>query len=241
MPKRRADDILEVSPKLPKTKRDQQAGRDRQADFIEDNSLIPSLACDRCLHLGEVCVMDRSRNNSKCAGCTRHGRVCRRDFHTEKEWSLLRRAEDKLSSDIEKNDNELDLLEPELGRLQAHLSELHQRLLEEQKKYLDKQKQYQEAMARQRRLRKQMAFLKQKGFKMSEHDAELLRILDEKNGEAQPSVELVQLAASSDDPPGFTQMAEEIGRLSPSFWEAFDPSVLGGTAEPVGGSPSGAQ
>jgi peptidoglycan hydrolase CwlO-like protein len=86
----------------------------------------------------------------------------------------LRRAEDKLSSDIEKNEDKLDLLEPELNNLQTCLAELYQQVL-------NKQKQYQEAISRQRRLRKQIAFLKQKGFKMSEHNTDLLRILDEKS------------------------------------------------------------
>lgn len=148
--------------------------------------------------------MDRSRRYSKCATCTRHGRICKRDFHTDNKWSLLKRAESKLTLDIKKNDEELDLLEPKLGDLQNRLAALH-------KQVMAKQRQYQKAMSRQRRLQKQMAFLKQKGFKISEHDAELLQILNEKNdGASQPSTEVVQLAASSDDPSGFTQMTEEI-------------------------------
>ncbi|KAI9034739.1 coiled-coil domain-containing protein [Aspergillus affinis] len=230
MPKRRADDLLENVSKSLRPSRDQRAVRIRQFDHIIRNGFSPSTSCEYCLSVGEECVMDRSREYSKCAACTRQGRVCRRDFHTENEWSLLRRAEDKLQLDIEKNDQELDLLEPELSELQDRLAALHQQVM-------SKQKQYQEAMARQRRLRKQLAFLKQRGFKMSEHDAELLRILDEQSGEPQPPVELVQLAASSDDPPNFTQMVEAIGQLSPSFWESFDPAV-GGIAEPTGGTPS---
>lgn len=65
------------------------------------------------------------------------------------------------------------MLESELEDLQSRLAELHQQIL-------NKQKQYQEAMLHQCRLRKQMAFLKQKGFKMSDYDADLLCILDEK-------------------------------------------------------------
>jgi chromosome segregation ATPase len=139
--------------------------------------------------------------------------VCKRDFHTGREWDLLRRAEDKLSSDIERNEDELDLLEPELNDLQSRLAELHQQLL-------NKQKQYQEAISRQRRLRKQMAFLKQKGFKMSENDAELLRILDEKTTSPEQTtssaVDIQQLASTAENP-NFDQMFQEIAQFPSSF------------------------
>jgi hypothetical protein len=59
-------------------------------------------------------------------------------------------------------------------------------------------------MNRQRRLRKQIAFLKQKGFKISKHDAELLQILDKKQtslGQVIPSaLDLEQLAATTENP-----------------------------------------
>lgn len=76
---------------------------------------------------------------------------------------------------------------------------------------------------------------------MSEHDAELLQILDEKSSE-QPNplvVEVQQLAATSSNP-DFNQMLEEIAQMSPSFWENADLSV-GETLEPVGDNPSGLQ
>ena len=140
MPKRKADSCLEGTPKLP-APRDQVAGRIRQADFIVSNSFVTSVPCDCCRESGEACMMDRTRRYSKCASCTRAGRVCKREFHTGREWDLLRRAEDKLSSDIEKNEGELDLLEPELEDLQSRLAELHQQVL-------NKQKQYQETISR---------------------------------------------------------------------------------------------
>jgi hypothetical protein len=243
MPKRKADSVLEGVPKLP-APRNQVAGRVRQAEYIVANSFVTSVPCDHCRESGEDCLMDRSREYSKCASCTRAGRSCKREFHTGREWDLLRRAEDKLSSDIEKNEDELDLLEPELSELQAHLAELHQKLL-------NKQKQYQEAMSRQRRLRKQMAFLKQKGFKMSEHDAELLQILDEKtssSGQAPPSALDLQQLASTAENPNLDQMFQEIVQLPQSFWDGLDvsglngsPSPAGGTVEPAGGSPSGSR
>ncbi|KAJ5105681.1 hypothetical protein NUU61_003028 [Penicillium alfredii] len=165
MPKRKADAVIESTPKLPSL-RDQVAGRIRQSNYISDDGFVASVSCSHCAESGEDCVMDRSRRYSKCASCTRAGRSCKREFHTGVEWDLLSRAESKLSADIERSESELDLLEPELGELQDRLAALHQQVL-------DKQKQYQATMSRQRRLRKQMAFLKQKGFKMSEHDAEL--------------------------------------------------------------------
>ncbi|OOQ91157.1 hypothetical protein PEBR_00995 [Penicillium brasilianum] len=125
MPKRKADSVLEGTPKLP-VSRDQVAGRIRQAEYIASNSFAASVPCDCCRESGEECMMDRSRRYSKYASCTRAGRVCKRDFHTGREWDLLRRAEDKLSSDIERNEDELDLLEPELNDLQSRLAELHQ-------------------------------------------------------------------------------------------------------------------
>jgi hypothetical protein len=244
MPKRKADSVSELTPKLPSNSSE---AHHRQADYIEDNSFTTAISCDHCKTAGVACLMDRSRQYSKCAACTRAGRSCKRDFHTGREWDLLRRAEDKLSSDLETNENELDLLEPELSELQAHLAELHQ-------KVLNKQKQYQEAISRQRRLRKQMAFLKQKGFKMSEHDAELLQILDEKQTspeQASPSaLDFEQLAATADHP-NFDQMLAEIADFPVSFWD--DPgfavsslsavqgssSPAGNTVERAGGSPSG--
>ena len=62
-------------------------------------------------------LIDRSRQYLKCAACTYTGRSCKRDFYISWEWDLLRRAKDKLSSDLKINENELDLLEPELSEL----------------------------------------------------------------------------------------------------------------------------
>lgn len=245
MPKRKADSVLEGIPKLP---RDSTVAHHSQADYIEVNSFATATPCNHCRDSGVSCVMDRTRRYSKCASCTRAGRVCKRDFHTGREWDLLRRAEDKLSLDLERNESELDLLEPELSELQSRLAELHQQVL-------NKQKQYQEAMARQRRLRKQMAFLKQKGFKMSEHDAELLAILDEKKSSPEqvfPSsaLDLQQLAATAENP-DFDRILSEIDQMPAAFWDVPDASFfgasggssspVGGIVEPAGGSPSGSR
>lgn len=76
---------------------------------------------------------------------------------------------------------------------------------------------------------------------MSEHDAELLQILDEKKSSNQPNptTEAQQLATTSDNP-DFNQMMAEINQMPPSFWENFDfPS--NSTIKQVGGSPSDSQ
>ena len=99
------------------------------------------------------CIMDLTCLYSKCAICTHQGHTCCHDFHTSKEWDLLKHAEDKISSDLEKNENKLDLREPELSSLQDHLAQLHQQLL-------DKQQAFQSAMTHQQHLWKQQSFLK---------------------------------------------------------------------------------
>jgi predicted nucleic acid-binding Zn-ribbon protein len=151
---------------------------------------------------------------------------------------LLRRAERKVADDLSAADDELDLLEPELKRLQERLAEVQSKM--------------KNTLARHARLRKQQKFLKERGFKMSEHDAELLRILDEKTsspGQAAPSALEIQQLASTAENPNFDQMFQEIAQLPPSFWDGLDVSGLsgspspsvGGTVEPAGGSPSGSR
>ena len=232
MPKRHADSDLS-SP--PRQSRDWKQVIISQSEYILSNGFVTSVSCESCALSGEDCTMDRTRHYLKCASCTRHRRMCRREFHTGNEWSLLKRAEEKVSSDMEKNENELDLLEPELSSLQDHLAQLHQQVLE-------KQQAFQVAMAHQRRLRQQEAFLKQKGFRMSEHDTELLRILDEKSSEQPdpPVEEVQQLAATSDNPSDFNQILEELSVVPPSFWESADLSV-GGIPSPSGGIHPSAQ
>ena len=79
---------------------------------------------------------------------------------------MLKQAEAKVASDLSTADDELELLQPEMEQLQSRLNEVQQKI--------------KSTLARHARLRKQQKFLKERGFKMSEHDAELLRILDEK-------------------------------------------------------------
>lgn len=73
---------------------------------------------------------------------------------------------------------------------------------------------------------------------MSEHNAELLWILDEKKSSDQPNptAEAQQLAMTSNNP-NFNQIIAEIDQMPPSFWENFD-FPLNSIVERVGGSPS---
>ena len=143
-----------------------------QSEYILSHSFVTSVLCESCASSGEDCMMDRTCHYLKCASCTCHHCTCCCEFHTGNKWLLLKCAEEKVSSDMEKNENELDLLKPELSSLQDCLAQLHQQVLE-------KQQAFQAAMACQHCLHQQEAFLKQKGFHMSEHNTELLQILDE--------------------------------------------------------------
>ena len=64
---------------------------------------------------------------------------------------------------------------------------------------------------------------------MSEHDTELLRILDEKSSEQPdlPVKEVQQLAVTSDNPSDFNQILEELSAVPSSFWESTNLSVGG--------------
>jgi hypothetical protein len=82
MPKRKADFVSDPLPRLPSSSA--EAHR-RQADYIENNSFTASISYEHCIASGVDCLIDRSRRYSKCASCTRAGRVCKRDFHTGNE------------------------------------------------------------------------------------------------------------------------------------------------------------
>lgn len=224
MPKRRADSILATPSKFT---RDWHVVRSEQSDFVIEHGFVPSVACEYCQREGLECVMDRSRRYSKCASCTRQGRTCRREFHTGEEWDMLKQAEAKVASDLSAADDELELLNPELELHQSRLAEVQNKI--------------KITLARHSRLRKQQNFLKERGFKMSDHDTELLRILDEKSSEQPdpPVVEVQQLAATSDNP-SFSQMVAEIDQMPPSFWDGLDLSSVDNPALP-GGIPSSSQ
>ncbi|EEA26630.1 hypothetical protein PMAA_015530 [Talaromyces marneffei ATCC 18224] len=49
-----------------------------------------------------------SEDKAKCAACTYRGRPCERRFHSEKEWNDLKNAEDKVKSELEEAETELE-------------------------------------------------------------------------------------------------------------------------------------
>lgn len=207
MPKRKANFLPECLSKSPCPS---TVIHNRQADYIELNSLVTSTPCNHCRDSGVDCIMDRSNKYSKCAACTRAGRVCKQEFHTNNEWDLLKSAEQKVAAGLSEADDELELLEPELKLIQGRLAEVQQKI--------------NKTLARHARLRKQQKFLKERGFKMSEHDAELLKILDEHNTspEQAPSsaLDFQQLTATAENP-NFDQMLAEIADLPASFWSSM--------------------
>ena len=141
---------------------------------------------------------------------------------------MLKNAEAKVVSDLLAADDELELLNPEFEQLQAHLAEVQGKI--------------KSTLAHHSCLCKQQKFLKECGFKMSEHDSELLQILDKKSSE-QPDLlveEVQQLAATSDNPSDFNQILEELSAVPSSFWENANLSV-GGIPSPSGGIHPNAQ
>lgn len=129
MPKRHADTVLEGVPKLPYN-HDQVASHVHQSEYIVENGFITSFPCDYCASSSKVCVMDQTHWYSKCASCTRQGHLYKKDFHTKKEWDLLKRAEKKIASKLSATDNELELLYPKLQQLQEHLEKIQKELIE---------------------------------------------------------------------------------------------------------------
>ena len=141
---------------------------------------------------------------------------------------MLKNAEAKVASDLLAADDELKLLNPKFEQLQARLAEVQGKI--------------KLTLVRHSCLCKQQKFLKEHGFKMSEHDSELLQILDEKSSEQPdlPVEEVQQLAATSDNPSDFNQILEELSAVPSSFWENTDLSV-GGIPSPSGGIHPSAQ
>ena len=72
--------------------------------------------------------MDCSCCYLKCAVCTCQGCTCHCEFHTGKEWDLLKQAEAKVASDLSAVDDELELLNPELKLLQSCLAEVQSKI-----------------------------------------------------------------------------------------------------------------
>ncbi|BCR90110.1 uncharacterized protein ACHE_80833A [Aspergillus chevalieri] len=152
--------------------------------------------------------------NKNCAECTRRGRKCQKQFHSEREWDSLHRDQEKLAFDLE----------------------------EAQRLWLEHSQKMQEAMSKIIRLQKQQRFLKERGGRMLEHDSKLMEQLDEEDPPSAEDLqelerladeeEAARLAAVSNNP-SLTQMMN-----SPSFWENFDSAVAGGIPSPTGDNPS---
>jgi hypothetical protein len=82
MPKRRADTSSDIPQKPP---RNYPAVHTKQEEYIRRNGFVSSFSCEHCLLTGQECVMDQTHRYTKCATCTRQGRLCKKEFHTAKE------------------------------------------------------------------------------------------------------------------------------------------------------------
>ena len=157
MPKHHADNSLENSSKY---SHDWHVIWSEQAEFIINNSFSPSVTCKYCQYEGLECVIDQSHYYLKCATCTHQGHTYHHKFHTSKEWDLLKQAKAKIVSDLSAVDDELEMLNPELKLLQNHLAKVQSKI--------------RTTLIHYSCLCKQQKFLKEHGFKISDHDTELL-------------------------------------------------------------------
>jgi hypothetical protein len=72
--------------------------RERQSQRILENGIPSDFPCICCVHLDQPCIMYSP--NRKCAECTRRGRPCEKQFHSQAEWDKLEKAEAKLNYEI---------------------------------------------------------------------------------------------------------------------------------------------
>lgn len=149
-------------------KKNLRENRIRQSFEIQKNGLIVDSPCEYCRFYNIDCIMDDK--NQKCAACTRRGRTCERRFHSEVEWQRIKEAEEKLSLDIEENENQIEQIYSQLSSFQEKLAS---------------------AMAKARRLRVQQKLLKERGGNMRDHNRKVLEILESENP---PSAEEVAAA-----------------------------------------------
>ncbi|KAE8554901.1 hypothetical protein EYB25_003448 [Talaromyces marneffei] len=132
--------------------------RIRQSLEILKNGFVVDSPCEHCRFHNIGCVMDGK--NQKCHACTRRGRACERRFHSEVEWQRLKEAEEKISLDIEENENQIEQIYSQLSSFQEKLAS---------------------AMAKARRLRVQQKLLKERGGNMRDHNQKVLEILESEN------------------------------------------------------------
>uniref|UniRef100_A0A093UKB9 DNA repair protein RAD50 n=1 Tax=Talaromyces marneffei PM1 TaxID=1077442 RepID=A0A093UKB9_TALMA len=141
--------ILKTDPV--RQKRDQTKNRIVNSSLIISNGFIADFPCEHCRRNDYIYMI--SEDKAKCAAYTRRGRPCERRFHSKKEWNDLKNAEDKVKSELEEAETELE------------------------KVFMAQQ----ELFAKVRRLRKQKDFLKERGMSMRSHNQKVLEILDSKN------------------------------------------------------------
>jgi hypothetical protein len=214
-----SDVVIMPRPRLtPKTdllrlKRDQTKNRIRNSSLIVSNGFVADFPCDFCRGSGLDCMMNE--NNQKCAACTRRGRPCERRFHSDREWNALQEAENKIKSDLELAESELE------ASLAAH----------------------QELLAKVRRLRKHQQFIRERGINMRSHNQKVLEILDSENPPSdaevaaadaaimQEQLEHRVLAATSEE---FDELLANLGQLPSGSLGASDDIFLESARLPQG-------
>lgn len=139
-------------------KKNLRENRIRQSLEIRKNGFVVDSPCEHCRFNNIDCVMDDK--SQKCRVCTRRGRTCERRFHSDHEWQCLKDAEEKVSLDIEENENEIEQIYSRLSSFQEQLAA---------------------AMAKARRLRMQQKLLKERGGNMHDHNQKVLEILESEN------------------------------------------------------------
>lgn len=197
-----------------------KANRLRQYNEIVRDGRVSPASCKRCLSAGSDCIMDSKNRN--CAACTRVGRKCVREFHSESEWQKLDRERDRIDREI----REAEEASFQAAERSARASEA-----------------LVQAFAKVARLRKQQNFLKERGSKMQVHDADLLEQLDEEDPPSSEEIAELERMADAQDAAAqqlaSTTESHSLSQIlnSPSFWA--DVGVLsGGTPEPGPDNPS---
>jgi hypothetical protein len=195
-------------------KRDQFKEHYRQETNIR-NLGFEVYPCRYCASKNKTCWI-MPKIYEKCASCTRRGKPCVREFHSDMEWANLERSQQQIAAELKSAE-----------KLQA---ELHEQLLASMGKVL--------------RLRKTEKYLKKRGLKMSEHNKLVSRILDESNPISDKELEQFEqeyqqansakLAAIS----GNLALSESNNQFLSGLWEDFDATITAGNSGVVAGSSS---
>jgi hypothetical protein len=198
-------------------KRDQFKEHCRQEADIR-NLGLEVYPCCHCAFKNKTCWI-MPEKYEKCASCTRRGKPCIREFHSDIEWANLERSQQQIVAELESAE-----------KLQA---QLHEQLLVSMGKVL--------------RLRKTEKYLKKRGLKMSEHNKLVSRVLDESNPISDKELEQfeqeyqqansTELAAIS----GNLALSESNDQFLSGLWEDFDATITAGNSGVVAGSSSNSQ